>query len=569
MPEQRLDKGRASFLFLSYLLLALILGMGFYLRVDDLGRVQHFGGDSGRDYLVIMDWLQRGEWPLVGPWRSSGDYTIGPGWFYTIAPAIGLSGFDPRAGAFTSALIGMAAVWLAWWWVRQASGSSAAALITAAMLAFSFGLIENDRTLWNPQPLGFAMAALACLIEAAPHRPVATLFLFLMLAALIPQWHTTGIPLLVAATPFMGVALWQTRAGLRDAGLRGAESGGMGLRGVHRRRWRIWGALLALWLTALYLPPILYDLKPGPGNLAHYIENTLIPAAPVNEPILQRVGAAIARLVFHLGNMIGSWRLSLYPLRLWSAAGLVAGLSLIAWVLAVVPGLRGRRSVPLAATFLIVLLGGFWFIAFAKGTNALDYHFTAILMTPVMLGGWAAGRLLRESRGGRFGRTATRTGGLALLAVALACTARQLPLAWGIRQGEVWHTDTFFHDRRIAQWLVGDAAGRPCNMLMIEAPPNYQAHMIYLMRWLGNGPRNEDMFDRRVQREYFGEVLYLLTRGKTNDLAVEAEGLTEPLAPAQMVEDARVYRIATTDIPTSATALNVIEEGGRLRIVVK
>jgi len=64
-------------------------------------------------------------------------------------------------------------------------------------------------------------------------------------------------------------------------------------------------------------------------------------------------------------------------------------------------------------------------------------------------------------------------------------------------------------------------------------------------------------------------VLYLLTRGKTNDLAVEAEGLTEPLAPAQMVEDARVYRIATTDIPTSATALNVIEEGGRLRIVVK
>ena len=547
-------QGRAWFLILGYLLLALILGLGFYLRVDNLGRVQHFGGDTGRDYLVIMDWFQRGKWPLVGPARITGDYTIGPGWFYTIAPAIGLSGFDPRAGAFASALIGVGAVWLAWWWVRRATGSFAAALITAAMLAFSFGLIENDRSLWNPQPLGLAMAALACLIEAAPHRPVATLFLFLMLATIIPQWHTTGIPLLVAATPFMGVALWQTRAGLR---------------GVDRRRWRLWGVLLALWLTALYLPPILYELKPGPGNLAHYIQNTFIPAAPVNEPILRRAGAAMARLVFYLGNMIGSWQLSLYPVRLWGAAGLLAGFSLIAWVLAVVPRIRGRRSVPLAATFLIVLLGGFWFIAFAKGANALDYHFTAILITPVMLGGWTAGQLLRESGGGRFGRAATRTAGLALLAVALACMARQLPLAWGIRQGEVWHKDTFYHTRRIAQWLVGDAAGQPCNMLMIEAPPAYQAHMIYLMRWLGNGPRNEDQFARRVRREEFGEVLYLLTRGNTNDLAVEAEGLTEPLAPAQIVEDARVYRIATTNIPTNATALNVIEERGRLRIVVK
>ena len=170
------------------------------------------------------------------------------------------------------------------------------------------------------------MAALACLIEAAPHRPVATLFLFLMLATIIPQWHTTGIPLLVAATPFMGVALWQTRAGLR---------------GVDRRRWRLWGVLLALWLTALYLPPILYELKPGPGNLAHYIQNTFIPAAPVNEPILRRAGAAMARLVFYLGNMIGSWQLSLHPVRLWGAAGLLAGFSLIAWVLAVVPRIGG------------------------------------------------------------------------------------------------------------------------------------------------------------------------------------------------------------------------------------
>lgn len=103
----------------------LIAAFGFYLRVANLGAVQHFQGDQGRDYLEVMNWLKDGKWPLLGPMRAVGDYTIGPGWYYTLAPLLWITDFHPSAGAITTSAIGIAAAALSLTWVLAATGSRA------------------------------------------------------------------------------------------------------------------------------------------------------------------------------------------------------------------------------------------------------------------------------------------------------------------------------------------------------------------------------------------------------------------------------------------------------------
>ena len=268
---------------LNYALLAAILALALYLRLDNLGSVQRFWGDQSRDYLFIMKWKQDGVWPMLGPFRMVGqDYAIGPGWFYTIAPALWLTNFNPIAGAATIAVVSVIAVFLYWWWIMQTTGSALAALATAAVFAFSPKWIANERQVWNPQMLPFAVAAMTCLIVGLERRPVSCLALFLMLVAILPHWHSTGIPVILAALIPAAWALWRGRARWREASL---------IRRI------AWGVTLAAVLIALYLPPILYEMRPGRSNLRHYIQNTFLAAPHEAQPLPARMADAAGHLV--------------------------------------------------------------------------------------------------------------------------------------------------------------------------------------------------------------------------------------------------------------------------------
>lgn len=70
------------------LVLVAVLGIGLFLRWRNLDVVQHFQGDQGHTYMVVWRWLHDGQWPLIGPTRSVGGFHLGPGYWYTVAPAL-------------------------------------------------------------------------------------------------------------------------------------------------------------------------------------------------------------------------------------------------------------------------------------------------------------------------------------------------------------------------------------------------------------------------------------------------------------------------------------------------
>lgn len=174
--------------------LAALLATGLYMRVANLDEIQHFEGDQGGDYIEVMKWLKdRGPWPLLGQIRSVGDRGLGPGWFYTIAPAMALTDYHPAAGAATIAVMSALTIFLCADWVRRATTSRAAALVTAGVFALSARWTDAGRTLWDPNTLPFAVAALAWLIALLPRRPVPCMAVALALVAILPQWHTLGL----------------------------------------------------------------------------------------------------------------------------------------------------------------------------------------------------------------------------------------------------------------------------------------------------------------------------------------------------------------------------------------
>ena len=320
---------------LEFTILGLILALGLFLRLDNLHNVQRWTGDQSYFYTMLMNWFHDGDWPLLGVYRSiHGDRSLGPGFYYLLAPAMWLGRCGPSAGAVTIVFLSVGAIFLYWFWIRRTTGSALAALTTAALFACSESWVATDRVLWNPNTIPYSVAALACLIEGMRRRPVPCLALFLMLAAVMPQWHTTGIPVLAAAAFPAAWALWQGWAGLRAAS---------------RRAWLGWGAALAMVLVALYLPPIIYEFKPGvPSNLRHYIENSFLPAPPQRPPLTERVAAASRRVVKMVvgQNFVSRLRPSREP-----AARLIAAAALLLFAAVgggdlVAPGPRGAALGP-------------------------------------------------------------------------------------------------------------------------------------------------------------------------------------------------------------------------------
>lgn len=394
------------------LVLGALVVVGLYLRWTHLGSVQTFGGDQGTYYRVIMDWWQDGIWPLLGPRRGVySDYSIGPGWYYTIAPALMLSGFNPMAGAMLIGLVGMAAVVLYWLWLRMAGGNQAAALALAAVLALSAKWVERDRILWNPYLIPLTVVALACLIEGVKRRPVACLGLFVMLMAIVPQWHTTGILALGAALPFFALAFWRAREQFGRAS----------------RKERVgWTLSVLVFIVLIYLPPVIYEFGPGPSNMRHYISRTMIPSPPPTAPVLPRLAQAADRLVCLVTRQTFSAK---SPVAQGWPAWTLAGLTALSFVLVYGRAWRTAswRQVCLSPGYLATYVGGYLLVLFLKGSSVLEYFIYPVTVAPVLLAGWTTAELLGQK--GKGMAVLARAGGCLMLGAGLLLTAQQFPQA--------------------------------------------------------------------------------------------------------------------------------------------
>lgn len=101
---------------------------------------------------IFRDWHQK-VLPLVGPTVLSGEH-IGPAFYYIVAPAFILSGFNPVAPAIWTAIIGIAAVAVLWFIGKELWEWKIAAMV-ALLWAVSPLIVSSDRVLWEPNLVPF------------------------------------------------------------------------------------------------------------------------------------------------------------------------------------------------------------------------------------------------------------------------------------------------------------------------------------------------------------------------------------------------------------------------------
>ncbi|HOR27724.1 MAG TPA: hypothetical protein PLG73_06865 [Candidatus Sumerlaeota bacterium] len=546
-------------LALDLTLLAAMLAVGLYLRLANLTLVQHFQGDQGRDYVVVWDWIRAGRWPLLGPYRGvAGDFAIGPGYFYLIAPLMVLTGFHPVSGPATIACMNALMVVLAWRWVLLSTGSRLAALFVPFTILFSAVWTVTDRYNWNPNTLPLATMLMAALIFGLRRRPVPCLTGYVMLCALLPHLHTTTLLMIAVSLPIVLWVLLRERPDwARDRG---------------HRRWA-WIALAAVWLALLYTPPLIYEIGPR-TNLKGYIARSIPPSPPPEGPPLARAHDALDRLgrwtMHH--NWPNRWPVH-YPRNVLMLASILAGAAaMLAWS---VGHRRARRADgEWAVLYLLLQLGGMLYVAFQKGDNFEQYYANQILAIPVLLLGWLLGMLLsgmarQLGPAGRRRAAVVWASRLLAFAILVACgrwTVTQLPDAIGVHRGKVWYEFQFVRTQEIARAIINAARGRPYSFQYF-GPGGVRDHFEYLLRYMGNGPRNDPGDGRRIRARDLGSALFILTQNEANAWRPWFESAATPATPSPLrIHDANIYEIPRSAMPLELRWVEVVERDGRIII---
>lgn len=181
-----------------FLLLAILLIASFF-RLYRIADYMTFLGDEGRDAIVAKDIL-RGNFTLLGPRASAGDFFLGPIYYYMMAPFLLLSNYDPVGPAIMVALIGVATVGLIYI-VGKDLFNTKAGLIAAGLYAIAPLVISYSRSSWNPNPMPFfALLILYLLYKGLKSRSFKTFLLTGFLLGLAMQLHYL--------TTFLGVIVF-------------------------------------------------------------------------------------------------------------------------------------------------------------------------------------------------------------------------------------------------------------------------------------------------------------------------------------------------------------------------
>ena len=147
------------------ILLGLILLLAAFLRLYMISDYQTFLGDEGRDALVVKGILE-GNFTLLGPRSSAGDFYTGPIYYYLIAPFLWLFRLDPVGPAVMIALLGIATVFLVYY-VGKKIFNQSVGLVAAALYAVSPLVLTYSRSSWNPNPMPFITLLLLYLLYQA------------------------------------------------------------------------------------------------------------------------------------------------------------------------------------------------------------------------------------------------------------------------------------------------------------------------------------------------------------------------------------------------------------------
>lgn len=180
---------------LEVIFIGLIVLLALVLRLYKIDQFMTFLGDEGRDVRVIRD-LLHGNLVFVGPQTSIGNMYLGPLYYYLVAPALLIAGYNPVGPAIEVALIGSLTVFLTWWFGRRWFGRLAG-LIAALLFALSPVAIIYSRSSWNPNPMPFfALLCIWGIWQVWEEKKYAYMSLIGVSLALALQMHYLGLLLL-------------------------------------------------------------------------------------------------------------------------------------------------------------------------------------------------------------------------------------------------------------------------------------------------------------------------------------------------------------------------------------
>lgn len=136
----------------TFILLGLILLVGFFLRVYNIGNTLGFYYDQGRDALAIWNLWHKADFFLLGPTTGIAGIFRAPYYYYLIAPSYLIGGGNPVWPSVFLSFTTVVASFLAFLLGRKIH-SDAAGIIVAVFASFSFNMVMASRWLSNPTPM--------------------------------------------------------------------------------------------------------------------------------------------------------------------------------------------------------------------------------------------------------------------------------------------------------------------------------------------------------------------------------------------------------------------------------
>lgn len=169
-------------------ILLVILLFASFLRLYRISDYMTFLGDEGRDAIVAKDILH-GQFTLLGPRASAGDFFLGPIYYYMMAPFLFLSQLDPVGPAIMIALFGIATVFLVYYVGLKFFGVKAG-LFAASLYAVSPLVIAYSRSSWNPNAMPFFSLLMLYVVFLAVKKQSQKLFIIVgLLLGISIQLH--------------------------------------------------------------------------------------------------------------------------------------------------------------------------------------------------------------------------------------------------------------------------------------------------------------------------------------------------------------------------------------------
>ncbi|MPM59437.1 hypothetical protein SDC9_106279 [bioreactor metagenome] len=135
--------------FKKHWILILVLLIGAFFRLYQIGDYMEFLGDQGRDVIIIKDFWQNGNLFFIGPQTSIGNMYLGPWFYYLISPALLISNFSPVGPAIFIAFLNILTIYMLYF-VGNKWFSKSIGLISAFLFAISPVVIKYSNFIWNP-----------------------------------------------------------------------------------------------------------------------------------------------------------------------------------------------------------------------------------------------------------------------------------------------------------------------------------------------------------------------------------------------------------------------------------